>query len=129
MTYLSISAEKDKKALADLQREKEKLDKVIQQKELEQKLLESQLNDTKTENVKQKEDMLKIKEDILHNFADLMETELQCAICSELFIFVSIFVVLRQTYARLKFRKVIISRSSFAVFCSFKWYISLLTVL
>ena len=62
---------------------------MIQQKELEQKLLESQLNDTKTENVKQKEDMLKIKEDILHNFADLMETELQCAICSELFIFVS----------------------------------------
>ena len=87
--YLTIAAEKDKKALADLQREKEKLDKVIQQRELEQKLLESQLNDTKTENVKQKEDMLKIKEDILHNFADLMETELQCAICSELFIFVS----------------------------------------
>ena len=92
--YLSISAEKDKNALADLQRDKEKLDKVIQQKELEQKLLESQLKDTKTENVKQKEDMLKIKEDILHNFADLMETELQCAICNELFISVSIFVVL-----------------------------------
>ena len=43
--YLTIAAEKDKKALADLQREKEKLDKVIQQRELEQKLLESQLND------------------------------------------------------------------------------------
>ena len=82
------SGDKDQKALADLQRDKEKLDKVIQQKELEQKLLESQLNETKTENVKQKQDMLKIKEDILHSFADLMETELQCAICSELFIFV-----------------------------------------
>ncbi len=84
-----FAGERDQEAIAKLHKEKEKLDKVIQQKKLEQKLLESQLNDVKCENMKQKEDMLKVKEDILHNFAELMEMELQCSICNELFVYVS----------------------------------------
>ena len=69
-----------------MQKEKDKLDKVIEQKELERKLLESQLDEIKTENMKGKEDALQVKENLLTSFQDLMETELQCSICSELFI-------------------------------------------
>ena len=81
--------EKDNDLHEKLLREKEKLDRVIEKKELEQKMLESELTQTKTENQLQKESMLRTKEDILANFSDLMETELQCSICNELFVQVS----------------------------------------
>lgn len=55
-------------------------------KDMEQKLLENQLNETKQENVTAKLQVLKAREDILSNFVELMEMELQCAICNELFI-------------------------------------------
>ncbi len=80
---------KNKLLEADLLKEKQKLDAVIQKKELEHKMLECQLELTKTENMKQQEDALRIKEDVLSNFAELMETELQCSICNELFVQVS----------------------------------------
>ncbi len=70
----------------ELRKEKEKLDKIIEQKELHQRLLEAQLNETKTENEKQKEQVFQVKEDLLNNFTELIETELQCSICNELFI-------------------------------------------
>ncbi|XP_013381504.1 E3 ubiquitin-protein ligase RNF8-like [Lingula anatina] len=78
--------EKDKDLENRLLKEKENLEKIISNKELEQKMLESQLNETKIENEKTKEQMLKAREDVLTNFADVMETELQCSICNELFI-------------------------------------------
>ena len=56
-------------------------------------MLESQLNETKEEKDKQKEAMLHARQDILANFADLMETELQCSICNELYIQVNRHVV------------------------------------
>ena len=62
---------------------------MIEAKEAEQKMLESQLNDTKQEKDKKQEEVLRAREDILSNFADLMETELQCSICNELFVKVS----------------------------------------
>ena len=59
-------------------------------KEVEQRVLKKQLEDTSTENERHKEGMLKAREDVLSNFANLMETELQCSICNELFIQVSV---------------------------------------
>lgn len=78
--------EKDKQLEKELVSQRENLTKVIANKELEQKVLESQLKDTQSENAKQKEAALRAREDVLANFTDLMETELQCSICSELFI-------------------------------------------
>jgi len=63
---------------------------VIENKEAEQKLLESQLNDTRQEKDRKQEEVLRAREDILSNFAELMETELQCSICNELFVRVSV---------------------------------------
>jgi hypothetical protein len=58
----------------------------------EQKMLETQLNEVKEEKNKQTEAVLHAKEDILSNFAELMETELQCSICNELFVQVCIYL-------------------------------------
>ena len=84
--------EADKKREDDLARECEKLSRIIEQKELEQKMLKSELSETRTENVKQRDEMLVARENLLHNFADLMETELQCSICNELFVQVSLVI-------------------------------------
>ena len=65
---------------------------VIENKEAEQKLLESQLNDTRQEKDRKQEEVLRAREDILSNFAELMETELQCSICNELFVRVSVIM-------------------------------------
>ncbi|XP_074641322.1 E3 ubiquitin-protein ligase RNF8-like isoform X2 [Tubulanus polymorphus] len=78
--------EKDKSLQNELEKEREKLSKIIRNKELEQKMLESQLQATKQENEKQQETMLLIKKNVLSDFTELMETELQCSICNELFI-------------------------------------------
>ena len=85
--------EKDKSYQENLVKEKEKLDKIIEQKEVHRKMLETQLNETKNENKMQKETALQTKEDILSNFTDLIETELQCSICNELFVKVCMMLV------------------------------------
>lgn len=48
-------------------------------------MLEAQLQETKKE-PDQSEAILQARQDILSNFSDLMETELQCSICNELYI-------------------------------------------
>jgi len=63
---------------------------VIEAKEAEQRLLESQLQVSKTEKDLKHEEMLRAREEVLSNFAELMETELQCSICSELFVRVTL---------------------------------------
>ncbi|CAC5378866.1 RNF8 [Mytilus coruscus] len=78
--------EKNKTLEEELIKQKEKLETVILKKETEQKMLEAQLNEVKEEKDKQTEAVLHAKQDILSNFADLMETELQCSICNELFV-------------------------------------------
>ncbi|GFO10220.1 E3 ubiquitin-protein ligase rnf8 [Plakobranchus ocellatus] len=78
--------EKNKELEKELQEQKQKLEKVIEKKELEQKVLESQLNETKEESATAKMQALKARDDVLSNFVDLMEMELQCTICNELFI-------------------------------------------
>ncbi|KAK7504137.1 hypothetical protein BaRGS_00004441, partial [Batillaria attramentaria] len=78
--------EKDKELHDRLQGEKERLQKVIEMKGLEQKALESQLAESRMENEKARADTLSARDTILQNFAETMETELQCSICSELFI-------------------------------------------
>ncbi|VDI42300.1 E3 ubiquitin-protein ligase RNF8 [Mytilus galloprovincialis] len=78
--------EKNKTLEEELIKQKEKLETVILKKETEQKMLEAQLNEVKEEKDKQTEAVLHAKQDILTNFADLMETELQCSICNELFV-------------------------------------------
>ncbi|ESO93576.1 hypothetical protein LOTGIDRAFT_232629 [Lottia gigantea] len=78
--------QKNKQLENELTLQRDKLQKVIDSKELEQKVLENQLEETKAENIKTKEAMLCARGDVLNNFKDLMETELQCSICSELFV-------------------------------------------
>ncbi|XP_056020387.1 E3 ubiquitin-protein ligase RNF8-like [Ostrea edulis] len=78
--------EKNKELEEQLHKEKERLEKVITQKETEQKMLEAQLQATKQENNQQSEAILQTRQDILTNFSDLIETELQCSICNELYI-------------------------------------------
>ncbi|KAL8590356.1 hypothetical protein ACOMHN_006472 [Nucella lapillus] len=69
-----------------LQEERDRLQKVIETKELEQKALESELAESREEKERAKADTLTTREAILSEFADTMETELQCSICSELFV-------------------------------------------
>ncbi|KAK3792245.1 hypothetical protein RRG08_007325 [Elysia crispata] len=78
--------EKNKELEKELQEQKKKLEQVIEKKEMEQKILESQLNETKEESATAKMQALKARDDVLSNFVDLMEMELQCTICNELFI-------------------------------------------
>ncbi|XP_005106949.1 E3 ubiquitin-protein ligase rnf8 [Aplysia californica] len=78
--------EKNKELEEQLMEQKQKLEKVLEKKEMEQKLLESQLNETKEESETAKLQALKAREEVLCNFVDLMEMELQCSICNELYI-------------------------------------------
>ncbi|KAK7104960.1 E3 ubiquitin-protein ligase rnf8-like [Littorina saxatilis] len=78
--------EKDRELQDRLHGEKDRLQKVIEAKELEQKALESQLAESRQENEKAKADTLTTRDAILSEFAETMETELQCSICNELFI-------------------------------------------
>lgn len=82
--------DRDQKLQEELLEQKNRLNGIIQEKEAQQKLLESQLFESRDAHIKAKEEnALEVKEDVLKNFADLMETELQCSICSELFVQVS----------------------------------------
>lgn len=78
--------EKDQEMQDQLEKEKQRLQKIIESKELEQKALESQLVESRVENERAKADTLTTREAILSEFAETMETELQCVICNELFI-------------------------------------------
>ncbi|XP_076442445.1 E3 ubiquitin-protein ligase rnf8-like [Babylonia areolata] len=78
--------EKDKELQDRLQGERDRLQQIIENKELEQKALESQLAESRVENERARADTLLTKESILSEFAETMETELQCAICNELFV-------------------------------------------
>lgn len=78
--------EKDKCLEEKLRLEKQNLDQILEEKESEQRFLISELDDFKEDNEKQKNNALKTKETILSNFAELMENEFQCSVCSELFI-------------------------------------------
>lgn len=83
---LESEREKDKKLSEELVLQKQKLQKVIENKEAEQRLLESELKDTRKEKDRKEEEVLQAREDVLSRFAELMETELQCSICNELFV-------------------------------------------
>ncbi|ELT95456.1 hypothetical protein CAPTEDRAFT_202625 [Capitella teleta] len=78
--------ESDKERQIELAKECERLSKIIEKKESEQRMLKTELKDTKSESAKQKGEMLEAREELLRNFANLMETELQCSICNELLI-------------------------------------------
>ena len=79
------------------------MDKIIEKKELEQKMLESELTNTKEENLQNQQKALTVREDVLSNFADLLEMELQCSICSELFVQVRVTEFLYYGYCDLLF--------------------------
>lgn len=78
--------EKDHHLQVELEQQKAQLENIIAQRELEQKMLASELTKTKTENEVQRDAALQARESLLANFATLMETELQCSICNELFV-------------------------------------------
>jgi len=73
-----------------IDQEKEKFEQIIAQKEKCHKLLEDELNKTRAENKKQIEKVSQIKNNILSDFTQLIESELQCCICTELFVKVSV---------------------------------------
>ena len=70
----------------ELEKQKAQLENVIAQRELEHKMLSSELTKTRTEKAVQMDAALQARESLLANFATLMETELQCSICNELFV-------------------------------------------
>ncbi|XP_070576816.1 E3 ubiquitin-protein ligase RNF8-like [Ptychodera flava] len=78
--------EKDKTLQAELEKEKEKLEDVISRKELEYAALEHQLQESKLDQEKQTLVIQKAKEEAIQNVADVMEDELQCSLCYELFV-------------------------------------------
>jgi E3 ubiquitin-protein ligase RNF8 len=66
-----------------LRDEQQRLARVIEQRDGQCRMLESALNQ---EVAKEKETALQAKEELLANFASLLEVEMQCSICSELFV-------------------------------------------
>ncbi|XP_038056676.1 E3 ubiquitin-protein ligase RNF8-like [Patiria miniata] len=78
--------EKDKDLQAGLEREKAKLEEVIANKEREYGELQTELTASRLEKEAQEVCIQKAKEEALQNITDVMENELQCSICSELFI-------------------------------------------
>ena len=75
--------DQNEKLQESLKDEKIRLEKIIEQRDCERKMLEAALTQ---EVAKEKETALQVKEDLLANFASLLEMELQCSICNELFI-------------------------------------------
>ena len=78
--------EKDKHLEEELLNQQENLQQIISQKEQEQKTLQEQLQDAKTQSEKKEYDLDMVKAAVMGDLEDVMESELQCAICSELFI-------------------------------------------
>ncbi|XP_013780829.1 E3 ubiquitin-protein ligase rnf8-B-like [Limulus polyphemus] len=71
--------EKDKDVQERLKKEHEMVQKELAEKEVKTQLLEKQLQELRSEQEK-------AKKDVQNQFSDLVENELMCSICSELFV-------------------------------------------
>jgi len=79
--------EKDRALEEQLVGEKRRLDEILEGKEEEKRRLEEELSGAKSESERVKaEDMGRARDDIMANLAGLMESELQCGICTEVFV-------------------------------------------
>ncbi|PSN44106.1 hypothetical protein C0J52_07663 [Blattella germanica] len=72
--------------LKHLQEELQKVKKDLFNVEGKKQYLEKELAETTKAKEDASESCLKAKQEVLQNFGDLMETELQCSICNELFV-------------------------------------------
>ncbi|KAJ9578016.1 hypothetical protein L9F63_025123 [Diploptera punctata] len=72
--------------LKRLREELEKVKKDLINLEGKQQYLEKELEETAKAKEDASESCLRAKQELLHNFGELMETELQCSICNELFV-------------------------------------------
>lgn len=80
---LHTALEKDK----GLEEEKQRLDEIIQQKEREKADMEDEMEARRLEREQEEKEKIKMaKQAALDDFTNVMENELQCSICSELFI-------------------------------------------
>ena len=79
--------EKDRAMEEPLLRERERLNLILKEKDKERQQMECLFNEERLKNDLLKNDELsRIKDVILSDMADVIETELQCSICSELFV-------------------------------------------
>lgn len=76
----------DKATIDELIQSKERLKLIIDNKDAERRLLESQLQEAKLANLKEKDVVLKTREEVLTKFSEMLEMELQCSVCNELFV-------------------------------------------
>ncbi|CAI9720922.1 E3 ubiquitin-protein ligase RNF8 isoform X2 [Octopus vulgaris] len=76
----------DKATIDELTQSKEELKLIIDNKDAERRLLESQLQEAKLANLKEQDVVLKTREEVLTKFSEMLEMELQCSICNELFV-------------------------------------------
>ena len=67
-------------------KEKKSLEEIIAQQELCNRMLEEELNRARAENRRQEEMVSEIKKNILSDFAELVESGLECSICTEMFV-------------------------------------------
>ncbi|XP_071481888.1 E3 ubiquitin-protein ligase RNF8-like [Diadema antillarum] len=80
---LHTALEKDR----GLEEEKQRLDAIIQQKEKEKTDMEMEVEASRQKREQEEQETIaKARQAALEDFADVMENELQCSICSELFI-------------------------------------------
>ena len=69
-----------------LECQKKRLEVLMDKKENAKKQLEDELCQTKAENKHKQDEAKKVKEQLLEDFTNVLETELKCSICNELFI-------------------------------------------
>lgn len=75
-----------------LLKERECLNRILEEKDKERQEMELKLNEERLKNDQQNKDELsRVKNNILSSMADVIETELQCSICNELFVQVTYF--------------------------------------
>ncbi|KAI8486916.1 E3 ubiquitin-protein ligase rnf8 [Branchiostoma belcheri] len=78
--------EKDKDLEEQLLKHKAALDQIISQKEREHSDLQAKLLQSKLEKEQQEQSAQKVREEMVENVTNVMESELQCNICTELFV-------------------------------------------
>ncbi|XP_066282576.1 E3 ubiquitin-protein ligase rnf8-like isoform X2 [Branchiostoma lanceolatum] len=78
--------EKDKDLEEQLLKHKAALDQIISQKEREHSDLQAKLLQSKLEKEQQEQSVKKVREEVVENVTNVMESELQCNICTELFV-------------------------------------------
>ena len=78
--------ERNEALQGEMAQQKQTLATVLEQKEKEQKQLQMELQSFRQDNQKHLDEAAKSKEQVLSNIAQLMESELQCSICNELFV-------------------------------------------